>query len=130
MINSVFLDTIEVDFAQPTSLFSIWYTTFDPLEITLFDTDSNILGTLTGTPNTDGTFGASDFLQFASSGFDIARVTLQSTPGFFVLDDLTYEASPVPEPSTLALLSGGLGLLLGGAVRRFRARRGAVKQEL
>lgn len=50
----------------------------------------------------------------------------QGAPGTVVVDDLDYVfGSPVPEPSTLAMLVSGL---IGGAARLRRRRRGATRR--
>jgi len=96
--------TITISFDSPLQSFGIWYTTYDPLTLDAFDSDGNLLDSVTGAPNTDGTTGTSSFLSLADAG--IEGVTLTSTPGFFVLDDLTYETgtSAVPEPKSIHLL--------------------------
>ena len=100
--------TIVISFASPITSFGIWYTSFDPLTLQAFDQSSNLLGTALGDPNTDGTTGVSSFLSFSSAG--IASVDLTSTPGLFVLDDVTYSSgtSTVPEPSSVCCLISGL----------------------
>jgi hypothetical protein len=97
--------TIDISFASPIQSFSIWYTTFDPLTLQAFDQSNNLLGTVVGDPNTDGTTGISSLLSFSNPG--IESVTLTSTPGFFVLDDLTYEngSNTVPEPRRIAVVA-------------------------
>jgi|GEM_PF-1285164 len=105
--------TINISFDSAIQSFGIWYTTFDPLTLQAFDSGSNLLGTVIGNPNTDGSTGTSSLLSFSGTG--ITSVTLTSTPGFFVLDDLTADTgtSTVPEPSSLALSVTAIALLLG-----------------
>jgi len=105
--------TINISFGSALQSFGIWFTTFDPLTLQAFDSGNNLLGTVIGDPNTDGTTGTSSFLSFLNPG--IMSVTLTSTPGFFVLDDLTTDTgtSAVPEPSSLALLVTATVLLIG-----------------
>jgi hypothetical protein len=113
--------TINISFASPITSFGIWYTTFDPLTLAAFDGSSDLLGTVIGDPNTDGTTGTSSFLSFSGTG--IEDVTLTSTPGFFVLDDLTIGAgtSAVPEPRSFAVNS--ISLAVFGAMSLMRSRR-------
>jgi hypothetical protein len=92
--------TITISFDTPVTWFGVWYTSFDPLTLEAFDASNNLLGTVLGGPNTDGTTGATSFLVFSDSG--IASVNLTSSPGLFTLDDVT---TTVPEPSTFVLLA-------------------------
>jgi RHS repeat-associated protein len=110
--------TVEIDFAAPVQSFGVWYTTFDPLTLQAFDGADDLLGTAVGDPNTDGSTGVSSFLSFASPG--IQSVTLTSTPGFFVLDDLTYDTSgtATPEPGSLLFMATGMILIICAARRR------------
>lgn len=107
--------SINITFATSLQSFSIWYTSFDPLTMQAFDAGNGLLGTAVGDPNTDGSTGTSSLLALTIPG--IQSITLTSTPGFFVLDDLTYTASgdTTPEPSSFALIALGTGLLLGTA---------------
>jgi hypothetical protein len=72
-----------------------------------------------------GTFaGLAQGQQFNASGFDfeISYIGDFSTSSFTGGNDVVLRAlSPVPEPTTFAALTGGLGLLLG--IGRFRKRR-------
>ncbi len=110
--------TIDITFDFSIQSFGIWYTSFDPLTLQAFDLSSNLLGTVVGDPNTDGTTGTSSFLSFSGTG--IQSVTLTSTPGDFVLDDLAYQTgtSTIPELSSFVLLTSVLSLLSFGLWRR------------
>jgi hypothetical protein len=112
--------TITISFDSPLESFGIWYTTYDPLTLDAFDSGGNLLDTMTGAPNTDGTTGTSSFLSLSDAG--IERVTLTSTPGFFVLDDLTFEAgsTAVPEPNSTTLM---LAIALAYLLLRTRRKR-------
>jgi hypothetical protein len=99
--------TITISLASPIVSFGIWYTTFDPLTLQAFDASDNLLGSVIGNPNTDGATGVSSFLAFSSPG--IQTVHLTSSPGLFVLGDVT---TPVPEPGALLLLLAGVGALV------------------
>jgi hypothetical protein len=104
--------TINISFTATLQSVGIWYTTFDPLTLQTFDAADNLLGTTVGDPNTDGTTGKSSFLSFSSAG--IQSITLTSTPGFFVIDDLTIDttASAVPEPSSLDVVLISISLIV------------------
>lgn len=105
--------TITISFASATPSFGVWYSSFDPITLQAFDTSNNLLGTVVGLPNTDGTIGTSSFLSFSNPSLN--SVTLTSSPGLFTLDDVT---TVVPEPSTFFLL-GWAGLVFG-CFRGFR----------
>ena len=116
--------TITIDFASAIQSFGIWYTSFDPLTLEAFGASSNLLGTVVGNPNTDGTTGTTSFLSFANPG--ITSVDLTSSPGLFTLDDLTFQSgsTAVPEPNTFALIAT---VFLALIVCRFCRRRRQVK---
>lgn len=70
------------------------------------------------------TLAVSDNPTFLSSGYtglvDSVKVS-SGNPQYFVLDDLTFnEASNVPEPGSLALLFGAIGVM-GVMARRRKA---------
>lgn len=93
--------TINISFDSPLESFGIWYTSYDPLTLDAYDSGSNLLGEVVGDSNTDGTTGTSSFLSLSALG--IQDVTLTSTPGFFVLDDMTIGtggAEPLNHPDS------------------------------
>ena len=90
---------ITVAFSSPIPHVGIWYTSFDPLTLQAFDASNNVLGTVIGDPNTDGTTGTSSYLSISNPG--ISYVSVASSPGLFTLDDVTT----APEPSTFGLLA-------------------------
>jgi hypothetical protein len=59
---------------------------------------------------------------FLSSGYGQAvdTVKVSGVQGYYSMDDFQYQAvtSPIPEPSTYALLLGGLGMVAWGARRQ------------
>jgi hypothetical protein len=114
---------ITIIFASPIQSFGIWYTSFDPLTLHAFDASNNLLGSVVGDPNTDGTTGTTSFLSFTNPA--ITSVDLTSSPGLFTLDDLTFEQGPttVPEPRAFVLLAS---VLLGFVAYRF-VRRPALR---
>lgn len=52
-----------------------------------------------------------NFYGFTGIVFDEIRLTTMSTDRALILDNLQLVSAPVPEPATLALLLGGVGLL-------------------
>ena len=87
---------------------------------------------LVGSSAVLGTTSTPAFLSSGYAGLVDRVVVSSNAPDFFVMDDVTYSAGPVnpikppgptdptgtPEPQTVALLAGGLGLI--AVVRRFR----------
>ncbi len=118
VIWSAFDPDVTISFATNQDSVGIWYSSYDFLTLSAFDSLGGLLGSVTGNPNTDGFTGISSFLSFDSSG--ISSVTLTGSSSLFVLDDLTFTpgATPVPEPATIYLLASGLVLILA---RRARA---------
>lgn len=59
-----------------------------------------------------------------SSGYGglVDTVKVSGVQGYYSMDDLTFHAAPVPEPSTCALLALGMGVV------GWRARRGGKAQ--
>ena len=58
---------------------------------------------------------------FLASGYSFAvdTVKVSGVQGFYAMDDFQYQAGPIPEPATYAMLIFGL-LAVGGAVMRRR----------
>jgi hypothetical protein len=100
-----FDSSISLTFTTPIDAFGIWYTSLDPLELDAFDGSNNLLGTVIGLANTDGTTGTSSFIVFAGTG--IQSIDLTGSAGQYVLDDLATGADVgVPEPSTWPCVFG------------------------
>ena len=115
--------TVAIDFASSIQSFGIWYTSFDPFTLQAFDQNGDLIGTVVGNPNTDGTTGASSLLSFSGAG--VWSVNLTSSPGLYVLDDLAFTpelVSQTPEPSTFLALLTGLSI-----IGRFRVRRSLTR---
>lgn len=84
-------------------------------------------GTQLGTPLTlTPCIGAfCEWKSYTVSGEDLARgqvtaVRFLGTPNSVVFDNIALTTAPVPEPSTYALLLGGLALVVGAARRQRR----------
>jgi hypothetical protein len=130
-VNVVFDDggPITVSFATPVAAVGAFVTYTEGVTLTALDASDTPLGVVhsafTNNTATGGDPGSmpNEFLQI-SSVLGISSVTFAGDPdgGDFVLDDLTFTpqtegAAIVPEPRTLALLGGGLSLLLGRRLR-------------
>ena len=65
--------------------------------------------------HTSSTLPANNIPTFLSSGYSglVDRVVLIGTDGFYVMDDVTFQAAAasIPEPETYAMLLAGLGVL-------------------
>lgn len=95
----------------------------NPLQLLALDVDGNVLeghsitiGTVSAPPG--GAVNAGEFYGITRATADIGALVI--TAPFVVMDDLSYTA-PIPEPSTYAMVFGGLGLL--ALARRRAARR-------
>src|SRR5579863_6023274 len=51
--------TMTISFTPGVESAGFWYTSLDPLTLQAFDLGANLLGTVVGNPNTDGTTGIS-----------------------------------------------------------------------
>jgi hypothetical protein len=99
----------------PSSLIQIWYTSLDGVTMSVFDQNNNLINTSFGAPNTDGSNGVSNVLEF--TGGPIGSVTFTTDqPNTLLLDDLTF--MPVPEAAPGLMVLSGLLALLGWGSRR------------
>lgn len=98
-------------------VFGSWLNGVRSTRIQVFDLGSSALLFDSGVFNTAG--ATPNSLSFSNVSSN-AGLRLALGPDFFNvgLDSLSYTVTPVPEPATLALMAGGLGLL---ALRRRRA---------
>ena len=80
--------TISVAFSSPIQSFGVWYASLDPVVLQAYDQNGKLIGSTTGSANTDGTTGTPALLSFSGSG--IVSVSVTSTPGTFVLSSLSY----------------------------------------
>lgn len=121
---------IGISFTTPVYSVGGYFTYLNGLEFAAYDSNDVLLGTATASYLTNLADGSGDpgsipneFLQLTSAGGLIARVTMTSIAdgASFVLDDLTVDAGVrLPEPSSLALIAGLLGM---GCLRRGWLRR-------
>jgi hypothetical protein len=117
-------NTTNIGFSKALTSVGIYYTSIDNLTLEAFDGHGKSLGSILGSPNTDGFVGTSNPL-FLNNLSDIESITLTGVAQDFVFDDLTFTPqsgppSGVPEPSSLFLLSTGV-LALAAFARRKRA---------
>lgn len=105
-----------VSFATPVDTVSLYIGAgvAGDFSLTAFDGKS-VLGTDVKTSK------AGDYTKLTFSGAEITSFSFMSSNlSAYVVDDLTFKAAPVPEPSTFALLGSGLAGL-AALRRRFRA---------
>jgi hypothetical protein len=126
---SAFDDPMTLVFDSPQSVVSFWFTSLNPITMTAYDSDTNLLGSITGDANTDGTTGTSSFLEFDGTG--IASVAVSSAASQYVMDDLTFASSEttVPEPGSVILIGTALCVVFGwrrGATGRRKSGRWAT----
>ncbi len=119
-----------ITFESPLQSVGFWYTSYDPLTLRAYDSGDNLLGLAVGGPNTDGTTGTSSFISIQAR--DIRLVAISSSPGLYVLDDLTIDTgtSGVPEPSAAELMLIGIGYLVIVRKRRDQLRPSPGRSEV
>lgn len=123
---------LSILFTNPVFSVGAAFTYTSALSFSVYDNADVLLGTVSSlgnlnvTSNTGG-LAVNELLSFADVGGRISRLVISGDAlGFsFVMDDLTVDfgtGSPVPEPATLALVAGllGIGVLPGGWMRRPR----------
>jgi hypothetical protein len=120
VIWSPFDDPMTVSFSSDETEVSFWYTSLNPITITGYDASDDLLGSVMGDANTDGTTGVSSYLEF--DGVGIASVDVSSAAGQYVIDDLTFSngTTSTPEPTSMFLVLVGLMLLLSARIRRIQ----------
>jgi len=114
---------ITIDFATPVLSFGGYFTYEDPLTLDAFDSGSNLVDSATSAfSSNDALFGDSgsspnELLQVSVAG-GISSVTITGDPlgGSFVMDNVTFQTSDVPEP-------GSVFQFLSAAVALFTLRR-------
>lgn len=90
----------------------------NPLQLLALDVDGNVLEGHSVTIGTPAGVNEGAFYGITRATADIGALVI--TAPYVAMDDLSYTA-PIPEPSTYAMVFGGLGLL--SLVRRRVARR-------
>ncbi len=121
---SAFDSEINITFEATQAFVGFWYTSLDPIALLAYDSGSNLLGSATGAPNTDGFFGVSSYLQVISPG--VASVTISGAAGQYVIDDLSHGTVVIPEPSWVIPLAGLLWWL---SLRARHRRNGAATRD-
>jgi len=112
-------EPLTIYFASPVSNVSLWYSSPGNFTLSAYDAVGNLIHSVTQPADT----GSMAEISLNDSG--IAYVTFSNDfggAGFDVLDDLSFTpaASPVPEPSSIALL--GTGILAAAGTMRGRLR--------
>jgi hypothetical protein len=120
---------ITIEFASPVFSVGAFFTYVTGLSLSVYDSSNNLLTSglslFASNAASSGDAGSSpnEFISFADASGRISRfvITGALAGGSFTMDDLTVDAgTAVPEPSTVALVLGllGLGALPGGWMRR------------
>ncbi len=123
---------MEILFSSPVFSVGAAFTYSTSLSFSIFDAANGLLGTVNSTFSDNralsGTGPVNEVLSLSNFSGAISRIVISGDAqlgGSFVMDDLTVDfgtANPVPEPFTLALVAGllGIGVLPGGWMRRTR----------
>ncbi len=79
----------------------------------------SLVHTSASLPDSSGTFYAPTLLASGYTG-QVDTVKVRAVQGYYSMDDFQYQAAPIPEPATYALLVVGL-LAVGGVAKRRQA---------
>lgn len=106
-----------IDFSSPVSSVGGYFTYAEPLTLVAYNSSDQEVGStasafssnmaLSGDPGSS----PNEFLSITEPGIASLVITGDPNGGSFALDDLTYTSS-VPEPDTIALVFGGISLLV------------------
>jgi hypothetical protein len=109
---------IRLDFADPVSSFSAFFTYATAVTLQFYDFSSTLLGAVSSVADnntTSGTGLTNELLAGAFAGTSFVTITGAASGSSFVLDDVVFETienQAVPEPASAPLLVAGILFLI------------------
>jgi hypothetical protein len=117
---------ITLTFSHSVIFVSAFFTYSNPITMTAYGANNQVLGTVSSLFGSNyassGNGFPNELIKFTSTA-GIYRINISGLPSgsSFVMDDLRWGSSAVPEPGTMVLLASGLSLIAG--LRRRKVRK-------